>query len=425
MSKRSLFLPRLCAALLLPLLCLPLSAQAAQDSALMNACKEAVPAYTDLFKALVSQDSGSMDIAGLSAKKDFLVSRLKALGAEVELLEAAGEKRKGTYNIVARVRGTGKARILLLSHYDTVWPAGEAASRPFTIKDGRICGPGAGDTISGVAGCLTVLDILQKQNYRDFEVLTLFLNADEEIGSFGAIDQIMAEAARHDAAFSTEGGGENGDSVAVACRGGGRVTITVKGKRAHTGQPHLGHNAGVELVRQIHGMLDLADREKWTDCTWSLGSFGTNVNVVPDSATATLQVRIADSSEVERLKRDILERISHVTDPGCTVEAQFSISRPPFEYTGSTAVLAGAARRIFQEEVGRTLNYERSWGSSDANWASQKTPTLEGLGMSSANAHQRSEFSALAPVPDRLYLLARLIQETCEGRTVPIGAARQ
>ena len=59
--------------------------------------------------------------------------------------------------------------------------------------------------------------------------------------------------------------------------------------------------------------------------------------------------------------------------------------------------------------------------SSDANWISQEIPTLEGLGISNANPHQKDEFSSVKPAPDRFYLLARLIQETCRGNTVPLG----
>ncbi|WP_077072087.1 M20/M25/M40 family metallo-hydrolase [Mailhella massiliensis] len=394
-------------------------AEGKKDEALHEACRNAVPEYVELFKSIINIDSGSEDVKGLNRKKDFLVDYLKKLGAEVETVEAAGD-RKGTSNIIARIRGKGKARILLCSHYDTVWPAGEAAARPFRMEEGRMFGPGAGDTQSGVAGSIIVLRILKTLNYDDFNVITLFLNADEKLGSAGAKEQLLREAARHDVAFSTEGGGADGESVAVSCRGGSDAVLTVKGKRAHSGRPHLGHNAGVELVRQINNMLDLADKEKRTDCTWTMGSFGTNTNVVPDSATAVMDIRAASLAEFERVKTELMKRSAQVTDKGCTVELKFTLGKPPFEYSSSTAVLADAAERIYAE-LGRTLVKMHVPASSDANWISQEIPTLEGLGISNANPHQKDEFSSVKPAPDRFYLLARLIQETCRGNTVPLG----
>lgn len=401
------------------MLSMPYAGNAATDSNLLNACQAAAPEYVELFQSILSIDSGSEDIAGLNRKKDFLIAYLKKTGAEVEAVEAPGD-RKGTYNIIARIRGNGKARILLCSHYDTVWPAGEAAARPARIENDIIYGPGAGDTQSGVAGCITVLRILKKLNYDNFKVITLFLNADEELGSQGARELLLEEAEKHDVAFSTEGGGENGESVAVSCRGGGNAVLTVKGVRAHSGRPHLGHNAGVEMIRLLNNMLDLSSKEKRTDCTWTLGSFGTNSNVVPDTATATMNIRTASLEEFDRVKQELTERAARITDEGCSAEVAFTIGKPPFEYTRDTAVLAHTAERIFQDELGRKLVLTHVLAGSDANWLSQKVPTLEGLGISNGRPHQRDEFSSLKPAPERLYLLARLIQETCIGNTVPL-----
>lgn len=107
------------AALLSMTMAVPAYGAQAKDEELYKTCQNAVPEYVELFKSIINIDSGSNDKAGLNRKKDFLVDYLKKAGAEVETLEAAGD-RKGTYNIIARIHGKGKARILLCSHYDTV-----------------------------------------------------------------------------------------------------------------------------------------------------------------------------------------------------------------------------------------------------------------------------------------------------------------
>jgi len=219
-----------------------------------------------------------------------------------------------------------------------------------------------------------------------------------------------------------EDGGRDGDTVIISCRGNNNAVITVQGRAAHSGEnPEAGRNAGVELSRQILNMLDLGDAEKYTDANWTLGSFGAKANIIPDTATANLNVRTALNAEADRVEAEMLKRIKTVTDPDCTVSLEFKRVRPPFEFTEKTDALAKVAEAVFSQELGRTLKRDRMGGASDANFAYQKAPVLEGMGMGGGDWHALTEFLPLKQVPDRLYLLARMIQETSRGSTVPIG----
>ena len=46
--------------------------------------------------------------------------------------------------------GTGKGKILLIAHMDTVFAKGAAAARPFRIEGGRAYGPGVSDDKAGI-----------------------------------------------------------------------------------------------------------------------------------------------------------------------------------------------------------------------------------------------------------------------------------
>lgn len=411
----------LCALTLVFLLLTAGTAAAKPDAAVKAAADKVMPFFTEQLKTLVNMDSGTDDIPELNAKKDYLVAALKKAGMEVSVIEATGS-RKGTYNIVGRLTGSGKAKIMLVAHYDTVWPKGEAAKRPFRIENDIAYGPGVSDEQHSIAGALALLEMMNALKYRDFAVFSLVLNADEERSSIGSKDLIMAEAGRHDVVLSMEGGGDDGDIVYISCRGLAYATITVKGVAAHAGEnPKDGRNAGVEMARQMLNMLDLSDGRKWTDANWTVGSFGIKPNIIPDTAKATMNVRASLASEMDRVAAEMEKRIQHVTDKDCTVSLDFRVGRPPFEPNASTDLLAVKAAAIYKNELGRELKPARMGGGSDANFAFQKAPVLEGMGVGGGNWHSPKESLSLRHVPDRLYLLMRLIQEISKGNTVPIG----
>jgi glutamate carboxypeptidase len=311
---------------------------------------------------------------------------------------------------------------MLLCHYDTVWPGGEAARRPFRIENDIAYGPGVSDEQHSAAGALTLFELIRELDYDDFAKISLVLNPDEESGSFGSGDLIATQAGKHDVVFSMEDGGENADSVLVSCRGYANIILKVQGVAAHSGEnPHDGHNAGIELARQLLNLNDLGNIEKKSDANWTLGSFGAKYNIIPAAASATLNIRTASQAETDRIISTIRRRIKKVTDPGCKVEIEISHSRTPFEANPATDSLARAAIAIFKNELGRELKIGHMGAASDANFACLKAPVLEGMGMGGGHWHALTEFLPLKTIPDRLYLLMRMIQETCLGNTVPVA----
>jgi glutamate carboxypeptidase len=92
-------------------------------------------AALDLLGEIVNIDSGTGDAAGGTKIEALLAGPLKALGAEVrsEPAEAQGLPD----NLVAVLHGSGKGRILIIAHIDTVFAPGTAAARPFSMDSER------------------------------------------------------------------------------------------------------------------------------------------------------------------------------------------------------------------------------------------------------------------------------------------------
>src|SRR6202034_3789810 len=128
----------------------------------------------DLLKEIVDIDSGTGDLAGATQVEAVLAGRLRALGADVrsEPAEAAGLPD----NLVAVFHGTGKGKILIIAHIDTVFGPGTVAGRPFSMDQQRAHGPGVGDEKAGVVNAFTALKILHDVGFKNFATITLLLD---------------------------------------------------------------------------------------------------------------------------------------------------------------------------------------------------------------------------------------------------------
>ena len=124
--------------------------------------------------------------------------RLLAAGfdpADVKVLEPA--PRKG--NLVARLRGTGELKpMLLLAHIDVVDALPESWSQgldPWTLteRDGFLYGRGVLDDKASAAIFTTVLARLKREGFRPRRDIILALTADEEGGTHNGVRWLIEE----------------------------------------------------------------------------------------------------------------------------------------------------------------------------------------------------------------------------------------
>src|SRR6185437_10627999 len=88
--------------------------------------------------------------------------------------------------VVGTVHGTGKAKLMLQAHMDTVYPSGILATQPYKVEGNRVYGPGIADDKGGIAVIVHSLRILLDAGWRDFATLTVLVDPDEEVGSTSA-----------------------------------------------------------------------------------------------------------------------------------------------------------------------------------------------------------------------------------------------
>src|SRR5499427_6463616 len=175
------------------------------------AAKEKAPLIETL-KGLVSIESGSGDREGLDKIADVIARRLKALGGAVEMIEpdpadiyrmVDTPKQIGKM-VEARFTGTGTKKILLIAHMDTVYLRGMLAQQPFRIDGNRAYGLGIADDKHGIAVILHTLAMLKAMDFRDYGLITVLINADEEVSSAGSRAPPTRLGGAHDAVFTWE-----------------------------------------------------------------------------------------------------------------------------------------------------------------------------------------------------------------------------
>ena len=389
---------------------------------LLHACEQALPEVLKLSERLVNMDSGTDDLPGLKRKAELLAELFAQEGAEVSWLEAA-PPRQGTWNLAARFRGDGQAKILILTHYDTVFPAGEAARRPFRCDGEKAYGPGVADMQTSLAMLLRGLPLLHEEDGgRHYHTLTVFCNADEESGSWGSREQIMALAREHDITLNMELSGAEGNLITVSGRGMANGTLRVRGRAAHSAaEPPAGVNAGLELAHQLLQLRGLSKPEIRTAVNATVGSFGSRPNVIPDKAEATLNIRVARADEFQRVEHEIREIIQRKLFPESEVSFDMTVAIMPYGTNPITLGLADKVRALAREELGMELGYRHAIGGNDTSFSAQVCPSLDGFGPGCVAMHSEDEYLPIRTVTPRLYILLRMIQEICRGTMVPLN----
>lgn len=361
-----------------------------------------------LLERLVNIDSGTGDGAGLDQVGTLVADELRAAGANVQTVTAAPAVGS---NILATWKGTGKARILLMAHMDTVFKDGTARAKPFHIQDKRAYGPGVMDDKGGVVAGLYAMKILQKLDFRQYGQVTLLLNTNEETGSKGTRALIEREARQHDVTLNLEPG-RPADGLVVWRKGSATAEIEVKGRAAHAGvAPESGRNAAAELAHQVLQLGKLGDSAKQTTFNVTVLKAGDATNVIPDHAIAYADVRVAVPEEFDRVERDLARMSADKLIPDTEVKTTLVRSFPPMPRSAATDQLAAKAQAIYGE-IGRKLTLEGSGGAADASVsAGVGTPTLDGFGIVGGGIHTPDEYAEVESVVPRLYLLSRMVME--------------
>jgi len=385
----------------------PASGPGAGDPAprLLAAAGKRREQLVELLATLTAVDAPSGDPAALAVVADLLEPRLLALGGRVTRHDGpTGPSLEAEFGPAQASRD----QILVLCHYDTVWPLGTVAERPFRVDDGLVHGPGVLDMRGGIVAVLEAIELLRTSGGPGRRVRVL-LTPDEETGSVGSRALIAARARAAAIVFVPEPALPGG-RLKTARKGWIAYRLVATGIAAHAGlEPERGVSAIDELVDRLVELRAVAGEAPGVTLNSGELNAANPANVIADHAEVALDVRFADAGEEARVRAAFAELAA--ARPGTRLEVRELHSRAPLERTEAIAAAARRARSL-AASLGLELGEGSAGGVSDANLAAAEgVPVLDGLGPEGGGAHALDEWVDLDSLVERTALIALLLAE--------------
>jgi len=342
-------------------------------------------------EALVAVSSPSGDTDGAEEAVAVCAALLPA-DAEIERLPSSTPG--GAADLLARVRGRGVRRLLLLGHLDTVvehdWHA------PLRRRGDRLYGPGTADMKGGVVLSLGVARTLSAHPNM-FSELSLLLVTDEEwrTADFAHVPRF----AGYDACLCFEAGErtpEGREGVVVRRKAAATLRVRAAGRAAHSGSaPDQGRNSLLALAHTavaIAAHHDPAGGERLSVVPTMIRA-GEALNIVPAAGELVFDMRADRLQAFEGVLAAVPQELSDVAlQP--TVERRW----PGMDCNAATREL----RERAGERLGRELIGVARGGASDASHFARTIPvTVDGLGPRGGGAHTPNEFVLASSLRER------------------------
>ena len=368
--------------------------------------------HIDLLERLVSQNSGTLNLAGVRAVGEMVRAELEPLGFDVRWVDMGETGRAG--HLIATHPGRGR-NVLLIGHLDTVFET-DSPFQTFERDGSRATGPGIGDDKGGVVVIVAALRAMQAAGTLDEANVTVVLTGDEErVGSPVAVARRDLVEAGRAADFALEfenlavdDGAEFGT---VARRSSTNWTLTATGRTGHSSgvfNDTLGYGAIYEASR----IIDAFRRElPEPNLTYNVGVIagGTpaeidaegfsvaasgKTNIVASTAIARGDLRTLTPEQDERVRARMLAIVDdHL--PHTDAELTFAdTGYPPMAPSeGNRALLArlnAVNRDLGLPEMAEYDPARR--GAADSGFVAADVDTLGGLGVAGGGAHAEGEW---------------------------------
>lgn len=298
---------------------------------------------------------------------DFLITRLRGLGLDVEEGEPIGEGPVGAGNLFCRIPGTAPGTTFLLTaHTDTVASEPEALPDP-VLEEGVIRSRSravlGADDKSGVAAIVYSAERMIKENL-PHPTIEILLTVGEEGGLNGAkawsLDGVQSQCG-----FCFDSTGPVGNIV-TRSPSQKSIDATFIGKAAHAGVvPEDGRSAVAAAGKAIAAM-NLGRLDEDTTANIGVIRGGEAVNVIPDRCVIRGEAR---SHKHERLEEQVAAMVDAMnlaaTEEEVDVEISVKDEFHSFDIQQDSLPLVLAEKAIWQ--IGLEPTMSATGGGSDVN----------------------------------------------------------
>jgi glutamate carboxypeptidase len=364
-----------------------------------GAARDAVVRRLEL---LVGMESPSGDTERLGALRSVLADELTDLDATVEAVPGpAGDHLRASLGGPS-VPGRD---LVVVGHFDTVWPAGTLQRRPFRVDEALAHGPGTVDMKGALVALELAVRLMRDMRLPFAHPVQVVLVCDEEISSPDGRGPVLAAAADAAAVLGLEPPHPSGD-LKNGRRGVARVRLEVEGRESHAG---LAAAAGVsaidELVDQLLVLRQALSGVASASCNVGHITGGTRANVVAGHARAEIGLRFG----TEAAQQTVLSALTALAPvrPGAEVRSTVLSSRPAWAPDPDSWIVAFVREQAAR--IGEQIGARPAGGAGDTNFTgADGVPTVDGLGPNGRGAHAASEHVRIESILRRAELLALL-----------------
>lgn len=252
---------------------------------------------------------------GEQARSEWLAERFRAAGLSNVETDSVGNVIGTLPAAKLPAESTGPV-VVLSAHLDTVFPA-DTPIQPLVDGD-RLAAPGACDNGAGVAGMLAILHALLETKVELPAPLIFLGNVGEEgEGDLRGVRHFYSQkalAGRIAAHIVLDGAGA--DSVVTQALGSRRFQVAINGPGGHSFTDAGTVNPILALATALADLAEVPLPEE-PRTTLNVGTIrgGTSVNSIPESATATIDLRSTDPDQLLRLEvalhRAVEDAVAH------------------------------------------------------------------------------------------------------------------
>lgn len=366
---------------------------------------------------LVNVDSGTYNKAGVDAAGEVLQRFWRAQGLSVSVIphETFGDA------LIADLpcpEAKDQRPVLMMGHRDTVFPDGEAARRPFTVRDGRGYGPGVADMKSGLVIEAFVMAAFAACGAPGAP-LRMLTTSDEEIASPACAPDITAQAKLCRAVFNAEpsrrnanapAGNQNTQIVTRGRKGGVFMRVEAIGKAAHSGAHYeRGRSAILDLAQKVAPLHALTDLQRGITVNVGLIGGGQTVNTIGPGAWMEIDLRYIEPPQREEAVSAIRKIVETPAVEGVSAELIIKGEFLPLVQTPESIRLLEAYTRA-AAGYGITVTADFTGGCADSGLtAAAGCPTLCSVGPVGGGGHTPEEFIEMASLVPAAQTLALAI----------------
>ena len=334
---------------------------------------------------------------------------LSSMGFNCSPLLFSGNGSYEVKNLFATI-GSDGPHLAFAGHTDVVPPGNESSWKhpPFSaiIEGDKLYGRGTEDMKSNIACFISATEKFLKKNGKNFGgKISFIITGDEEGEAINGTPQIMEWTKKqnikidHCLVGEPTSNAKIGDKVKIGRRGSINFFLTVKGVQGHTANGHRAQNPVHCLTKLISNILEKPldeGNEFFLPTAIQIPTFDVGNpahNVIPEYASATINIRFNDLHTPESLIQWLNEKIdsifANLENATCKVQNEISAR----SFLNKPGNLSKIVSKSISQVTGRNEEPELATdgGTSDARFIKNYCEVIE-LGIRNQTLHQVDEF---------------------------------